>query len=271
MKLLSVLACGVFLTACGGANGSNKTGADAAQDKKVEQEIKQEKMKDEKSSDKSETNKTKTMNKKTELAFPLELKKYSKNPTATLKTNMGDIELELFTTQVPTTAGSFLALAEAGAYDGTIFHRVIDGFMVQGGDYENMNGTGGAAYNGAMIDDEIVEGLSNVRGTISMANRGQECKDKDGNAYIDTPAGKLMLKNGIPQQVQGEVPELTCSGTNGSQFFLNQADNVFLDGKHSVFGKITKGMEVVEKIAKVKKGAQDRPVDDVVIESVEIK
>jgi len=140
-----------------------------------------------------------------------------------LETNQGDIVIELY--DMPITAGNFKKLVEEGFYDGVIFHRVIDGFMIQGGDPEG-NGIGGPGYS---IKDEFTNTDldKNNRGTISMANSGPN--------------------------------------TGGSQFFINVANNNFLDGKHPVFGKVVEGMDVVDKIAKVGKDSQDKPIEDVVI------
>ncbi len=151
----------------------------------------------------------------------------------TLKTNYGDIKIELEREKVPNLTKNFLSLARSGKYNNTIFHRVIPGFMIQGGDYENFNGTGGTSYTGNYLKDEFGEGLSNIRGVISMANKGPN--------------------------------------TNGSQFFLVQKNSEFLDGRHSVFGKIIKGMETVDEIASVKTDDGDRPLDDVKIKSVIIE
>ena len=153
--------------------------------------------------------------------------------TATLKTNFGDIEIELYRNKIPNLTNNFIELASQDKYNGTIFHRVIDGFMIQGGDYENFDGTGGKSHTGKYLEDEFDKDLSNVRGTISYANKGKN--------------------------------------TNGSQFFINQADNVFLDNKHSVFGKVTKGMEIVDKIAKVKTDSNDAPLERVVIKEVTLR
>jgi cyclophilin family peptidyl-prolyl cis-trans isomerase len=154
----------------------------------------------------------------------------------TLKTNQGDIKLELFIEQTPKTAGNFIKLASENFYDGVRFHRVIKGFMIQGGDPLSKDvankmvwGTGDPGYKFA---DEFAPGLSNVRGTISMANSGPN--------------------------------------TNGSQFFINTADNVFLDGRHAVFGKVIEGMDVVDKIESTPKGERDIPVSDMIINDVEI-
>ena len=140
-----------------------------------------------------------------------------------LETNQGDIVIELY--DMPITAGNFKKLVEEGFYDGVIFHRVIDGFMIQGGDPEG-NGMGGPGYT---IKDEFTNSDldKNNRGTISMANAGPN--------------------------------------TGGSQFFINLVNNNFLDGKHPVFGKVVEGMDVVDKIAKVGKDSQDKPLEDVVI------
>lgn len=168
------------------------------------------------------------------------------NPVAVITTNKGVIEIELFDDAMPITAGNFEKLAKEGFYNGTKFHRVIDGFMIQGGDPNTKTdevlkyGTGGPGYS---IPDEFVEGekLTNVRGTIAMANSGPN--------------------------------------TGGSQFFINLVDNKPLDfnvpdmnnSAHPVFGQIIKGMEVVDAIGQVETNMNDLPVEPVVIEKVEIR
>jgi peptidylprolyl isomerase len=158
---------------------------------------------------------------------------------AVFDTSMGTFRIELFEDSMPITTGNFIKLANDGFYDGVIFHRVIDGFMIQGGDPDG-TGSGGPGYT---IDDEFVEdeGLSNVRGTISMANTGQP-------------------------------------NSGGSQFFINVVDNTNLDwdkppstSKHPVFGKVVTGMNVVDAIAKVTVGPGARPVEDVVINKLTIE
>ena len=139
-----------------------------------------------------------------------------------LKTNMGEIVIEL-DANMPITAGNFQTLVEKGFYDGVIFHRVIDGFMIQGGEPTG-TGMGGPGYK---IKDEFTQYNRNDRGTISMANAGPN--------------------------------------TGGSQFFINLVDNNFLDNKHPVFGKITRGMDVVDAIAKVQTDGNDRPLKEVKI------
>lgn len=147
-----------------------------------------------------------------------------------LQTSEGDIIIELYTEQMPITAGNFQKLVEEGFYDGIIFHRVIDGFMIQGGDPSG-DGTGGPGYE---IKDEFTNTDldKNNRGTISMANAGPN--------------------------------------TGGSQFFINLVDNNFLDGKHPVFGKVVQGMDVIDKIAKLPTDQNDKPLKDVKIIKVSI-
>jgi peptidylprolyl isomerase len=139
-----------------------------------------------------------------------------------LETTMGNITIVL-DPAMPVTAGNFESLVKKGYYDGVIFHRVINGFMIQGGDPTG-TGRGGPGY---VINDEFAKSNRNDRGTISMANAGPN--------------------------------------TGGSQFFINLVGNNFLDTKHPVFGKVVEGMDVVDKIAKVKTDANDRPVTNVTI------
>jgi peptidylprolyl isomerase len=150
------------------------------------------------------------------------------NKTIVMRTNKGDITIELFNETMPITANNFLRLAQEDFYDGLIFHRVIDGFMIQGGDPEG-NGSGDPGYS---IPDEFTDNNKNNKGTLSMANSGPN--------------------------------------TGGSQFFINLVDNNFLDDKHPVFGKVVSGIEVVEAIGKTETGANDKPVEDVVIEDIEV-
>ncbi len=151
---------------------------------------------------------------------------------ATLHTNYGDITMKFFPDAAPLAVTSFKELAKAGRYDNTIFHRVIANFMIQGGDYTKFNGTGGQSAYGKEFDLEISDYLRNDVGAVAMANRGP--------------------------------------GTNGSQFYINQVDNGYLDGNYTVFGQVIDGMDVVNKIAAVKTDYNDKPLQDVVLESVEI-
>jgi len=156
---------------------------------------------------------------------------------AELETNQGTIKIKLFKDQVPETVRNFEELAKEGKYDNTIFHRVISDFMIQGGDFENRNGTGGYSYKGpgTMIEDEFSPLLTHIKGALSMANRGPN--------------------------------------TGSSQFFIVQAaeGTAWLDGKHAIFGQVYEGLNIVDKIAAVEKDAGDKPLKDVILESVTIK
>ena len=146
----------------------------------------------------------------------------------TLHTNNGDIALKLYDDKAPKACENFSTHAKNGYYDKVIFHRVIDRFMIQGGDPTG-TGRGGKSIWGKTFEDEVRNGLSlDRKGLLAMANAGPS--------------------------------------TNGSQFFITLAATEWLTDKHTIFGEVVAGMDVVEKIAKCDKGAGDRPVKDVVIE-----
>ena len=153
-----------------------------------------------------------------------------RRPVAVFSTNMGQFKAELYTDLAPVTAGNFIDLARRGFYNGVIFHRVIDRFMIQGGDPTG-TGTGGPGYK---IEDEFGPGLAHdAPGVLSMANAGPN--------------------------------------TGGSQFFITLVPTPWLDGKHAIFGRIVEGMDVVEAIGHVETAQGDRPVKDVVMQSVVVE
>lgn len=157
--------------------------------------------------------------------------------TVVMSTSMGDITLELNAKDAPNTVANFVKLAESGFYDDTKFHRVIANFMIQGGDPQTKDDSlmhlWGTGGPGYTFADEIHTNNNNAIGTISMANAGPN--------------------------------------TNGSQFFINVAANDFLDDKHTVFGYVTEGMDVVNAIVTTPTSAQDRPAKAVIIKSVSVK
>jgi len=162
-------------------------------------------------------------------------KEESKEMTvAVIKTNMGTIEIELFAKETPKTVENFVGLANKGYYNGVIFHRVIDNFMIQGGDPTG-TGRGGDSFWGGKFADEIVPALKHDQpGILSMANAGPN--------------------------------------TNGSQFFITLVATPWLDGKHTVFGKVIAGIDVVSAIGKVATSKPgDKPLQDVVMETVTIE
>jgi len=150
---------------------------------------------------------------------------------AIIHTNHGDITLRFFPEAAPKTVENFIGLAKKDYYDGVIFHRIIDGFMLQGGDPTG-TGRGGESFFGGSFADEFADTAKNNIGSIAMANSG--------------PA------------------------TNGSQFFINTANNNFLDNRHSVFGEVISGMNIVNALSKVKTNGADKPIVDVVMKDVEI-
>ncbi|HBR79275.1 MAG TPA: peptidylprolyl isomerase [Candidatus Moranbacteria bacterium] len=159
--------------------------------------------------------------------------KYTK---ATIKTNQGDIKVTFYPSEAPMAVGNFIKLAESGFYNETKFHRVISGFMIQGGDPNSKDGNwdddrvGGPGY---AFRDEVNQHKL-IKGSLAMANSGKD--------------------------------------TNGSQFFIVTADSTpHLDGKHTNFGEVIEGMDVVEKIEKVRINEKDHPTQDVVIEGIELE
>jgi len=153
---------------------------------------------------------------------------------AVINTNMGKIEIELFADKTPKTVENFVEHANQGYYNGIIFHRVIPNFMIQGGDPTG-TGRGGESIWGEPFEDEIVPSLKHdVPGVLSMANAGPN--------------------------------------TNGSQFFITVAATSWLNGKHTIFGKVINGMDVVYAISKVQTSKPgDKPLKDVVMESITIE
>lgn len=231
--LLFILALGV--SGCTKKEINNNHSSDQESEALIEQSVKE----DNNSTTNLTNNSSNNMNQEI-------LNKYSQ---AEFQTSEGNFTIEFFNDKMPITVGNFLTLADSGYFDGTKFHRVIENFMIQGGDpltkddsQESLWGTGGPGY---AIEDEHVSSpeLSNVVGTISMANSGPN--------------------------------------SGGSQFFINVANNTFLDfdkapltSKHPVFGKVISGMDVVEKISKVKTtmpGYLDRPLEPIVIKKVTLK
>ena len=152
---------------------------------------------------------------------------------AIIKTNMGTIEIELFVDKTPKTVENFVGLAEKGYYNGVVFHRIIKKFMIQSGDPTG-TGRGGASLWGGKFEDEFVSDLKHdIPGILSMANSGPN--------------------------------------TNGSQFFITLIATPWLDGKHTIFGKVINGIDVVYAIGEVKTAAGDKPVNEVVMEKVTIE
>lgn len=194
-----------------------------------------------------------------ETKFPQLTLKEAKGPKAVITTNLGDITIQLFPEQAPKTVENFTELAKKGYYNGVIFHRVIPDFMIQGGDPTG-TGMGGESVYGKTFEDEFSRELFNLYGALSMANAGP---NTNGSQFFIVQASEAPAQM-LEQLKQAGYPEeiITAYQENGG--------TPWLDFRHTVFGQVADGMDTVEKIAKVKTGAQDKPVDDVVIEKVEI-
>lgn len=183
-----------------------------------------------------------------------------KNPLVTVHTNLGDFTLELFPEVAPKTVENFVTHAKNGYYNGVIFHRVIEDFMIQGGDPTG-TGMGGESIYGRTFEDEFSREVFNLYGTLSMANAGP---NTNGSQFFIVTAKQVpaqMLKQlkdgGWPEEIVEEYAKV--GGTP------------WLDHRHTVFGRVVEGMDVVLKIEGVERNAQDRPLEDVVIESMDVK
>lgn len=179
-------------------------------------------------------------------------------PKATIKTNHGDIKIQLFPGQAPMTVENFVRLAQKGYYDKTIFHRVISDFMIQGGDPKG-NGTGGTSIWNHLFEDEFSRELFNLRGALSMANSGP---NTNGSQFFIVQ-NKNMPKRYIKQMEPAGYPKEIIHA-------YKQGGTPWLDGRHTVFGQVIDGMDAVDEIAKVKKDKMDKPLEDVVINTIDI-
>ena len=156
----------------------------------------------------------------------------SKKYSAVIKTSMGDMSIEFFTEEAPLTVNNFINLSRDGYYDNVIFHRVISGFMIQGGDPSGTGHGEMGKFPGYKFEDELNNQRSYDKGILAMANAGPD--------------------------------------TNGSQFFIMHVDYP-LPYQYTIFGFVTEGLDVIDKIASVETGDGDKPINDVVIETIEVK
>ncbi|WP_207942319.1 cyclophilin type peptidyl-prolyl cis-trans isomerase [Enterococcus sp. DIV2402] len=181
-----------------------------------------------------------------------------KGVKALVKTNRGDITIQLFPEHAPKTVENFVQLAKKGYYDGIIFHRVIPDFMIQGGDPTG-TGMGGESIYGSSFEDEFSQELFNLRGALSMANAGP---NTNGSQFF------IVNNQNVPANMIGQME----SAGYPSEIIdvYKKGGTPWLDFRHTVFGQVTEGMDVVDEIGGVQRGPQDRPVHDVVIETIEI-
>lgn len=182
----------------------------------------------------------------------------AKGPVATFKTNKGDFAIKLFPKQAPKTVENFLGLVAKNYYDGIIFHRVIKDFMIQGGDPTG-TGMGGQSLWGAPFEDEFSNELFNIRGALSMANAGPAT---NGSQFF------IVQNQNMPAQMEEQM--VAAGYPKEIIEAYRQGGTPWLDHRHTVFGQVISGMEIVDEIANVETGIQDKPVENVVIETIEI-
>ena len=222
---------------------------------------------------------------------------------AIMHTSKGDIKLRLFADQAPKTVTNFINLAKEGKYDNTIFHRVINDFMIQGGDYENADGTGGTSSYGESFEDEFCDKLFNIRGAVSMANSGPDTNGSQFFINQTTPEAyknnggfsafenqwaniKALLENYKDSELFSAFVQqygTYCYNTdvisddirklyddNGGNPYLDGAYNA-VDRGHTVFAQVIEGMDVVDSIASVAvDSSTNKPTEDIKVTSVEI-
>lgn len=231
-----------------------------------------------------------------EYGFQLDMPKKG-DTVAIMHTSMGDISLRLFQDECPNTVNNFIELAKSGKYDGVTFHRVINDFMIQSGDFENGDGTGGSTYNGEILEDEFCDKLINLRGSLAMANSG---RDTNGSQFFINQVGPGSYDfDALKSTWESYKTDLNSMASNTEQlasilnyYSLYNTDivpdeivklykevggNYHLDGAysyndkgHTVFGQVYDGMDVVDAIAAVETNDKDKPLEDVIINSVEI-
>ncbi|MBO0958902.1 peptidylprolyl isomerase [Neobacillus sp. MM2021_6] len=176
-----------------------------------------------------------------------------------METSMGTIKIKLFPEYAPKAVENFVKHSEEGYYDGLLFHRVIKDFMIQGGD-PNGNGTGGESIWGKPFEDEFSKNLYNLRGALSMANSGENTNGSQffivQSSSLDPAMKKEMEKAGYPTEI------IDAYDQNGG--------TPWLDHRHTVFGQVVEGMDIVDKIAATPADAKDKPETDVIIKKIHV-
>jgi peptidyl-prolyl cis-trans isomerase B (cyclophilin B) len=176
-----------------------------------------------------------------------------------METSMGNIKIKLFPEYAPKAVENFVKHSEEGYYDGLIFHRVIKDFMIQGGDPSG-NGTGGESIYGKPFEDEFSKNLYNLRGALSMANSGANTNGSQffivQSSSLDSAMKEQMEEAGYPKEI------IEAYNKNGG--------TPWLDNRHTVFGQVVDGMDIVDKIANTPVGAQDKPEKEVIIKEINV-
>jgi peptidyl-prolyl cis-trans isomerase B (cyclophilin B) len=176
-----------------------------------------------------------------------------------METSMGNIKIKLFPEYAPKAVENFVKHSEEGYYDGLIFHRVIKDFMIQGGDPSG-NGTGGESIYGKPFEDEFSKNLYNLRGALSMANSGANTNGSQffivQSSSLDPAMKEQMEEAGYPKEI------IEAYNKNGG--------TPWLDNRHTVFGQVVDGMDIVDEIANTPVGAQDKPEKEVIIKEINV-
>ncbi|MDG5789936.1 peptidylprolyl isomerase [Evansella sp. AB-P1] len=184
---------------------------------------------------------------------------------AIIHTNMGDIHLKFFPEYAPKAVENFLTLSEEGYYDGVIFHRIMENFMIQSGDPEG-TGSGGESIYGAPFEDEFTPNLAHFRGALSMANPGRP--DTNSSQFFIVQADNEGFSEeyiaAIEAQYNLDFPEETV------EKYFEVGGTPHLDFSHTVFGHVIDGMDVVDAIAQVQTDGNNRPVEEVIIERIDV-
>ncbi len=193
----------------------------------------------------------------------VQLSKPSKGESvAVMHTNMGDISIRFFPEYAPKAVENFITHSKNGYYDGLIFHRVINDFMIQGGDPTG-TGMGGESIYKRSFEDEFSKELHNIRGALCMANAGP---DTNGSQFF------IVQAKSVPENMISQMKDMPESFPEDIVDYYESAGGTpWLDFRHTVFGQVFDGMDVVDNIASVEVGNADKPINDVIINSIEIK
>lgn len=193
----------------------------------------------------------------------VQLSKPSKGESvAVMHTNMGDISIRFFPEYAPKAVENFITHSKNGYYDGLIFHRVINDFMIQGGDPTG-TGMGGESIYKRSFEDEFSKELHNIRGALCMANAGP---DTNGSQFF------IVQAKSVPENMISQMKDMPESFPEDIVDYYESAGGTpWLDFRHTVFGQVFDGMDVVDNIAGVEVGNADKPINDVIIKSIEIK
>ncbi len=193
----------------------------------------------------------------------VQLSKPSKGESvAVMHTNMGDISIRFFPEYAPKAVENFITHSKNGYYDGLIFHRVINDFMIQGGDPTG-TGMGGESIYKRSFEDEFSKELHNIRGALCMANAGP---NTNGSQFF------IVQAKSVPENMISQMKDMPESFPEDIVDYYESAGGTpWLDFRHTVFGQVFDGMDVVDNIAGVEVGNADKPINDVIIKSIEIK